>query len=97
MGTLFDYIKWRGDLDFTQAPMNEVDSMIFSLISYVDLKGIVSADHQGPSVPIRAAANAFFAQNPNPKKISMGVIVPKEIITLFQTIKNTRRFRFHIV
>ena len=93
MGTLYDYLKWRGDLTFTEAPLNEVDSLIFSLLSYLDLKGIVPETHQDSSVPIKAAANSFFAKNPDPKKISMGVIVPKQIVTLFRTVKNTRRFR----
>lgn len=93
MGTLFDYLKWRGDLTFRQAPFNEVDNLIFSLISYVDLDGIVSSDHAGPVVSVKAAANAFFARNPNPKKMSVGLIVPKEILKLFRTVKDTPRFR----
>ncbi len=93
MGTLFDYIKWRGDLTFTQAPVNDVDSLIFSLISYIDLGGIVPPEHNGAAVPIRAAANAFFARNPDPKKITMGLIVPKEIIKIFRALKDTKRFR----
>lgn len=93
MGTLFDYLKWRGDLTFREAPMNEVDSLIFSLLSYLDLKGIVPESHGESGVPIRSAANTFFAKNPDPKKISMGLIVPKEIITLFRAVKVTRRFR----
>ena len=93
MGTLFDYLNWRGDLSFSEAPLNEVDSLIFSLLSYVDLKGIVPEEHDGISVPIRAAANAFFAKHPDPKKISLGVIVPKEIIRLFKEAKDTKRFR----
>ena len=93
MGTLYDYLNWRGDLTFSEVPPNEVDSMIFSLLSYVDMKGIVPDTYSGPSVPIRAAANAFFARNPDPRKISMGIIVPKEIITLLRAVKDTRRFR----
>lgn len=93
MGTLYDYIKWRCDLTFLEAPLNEVDSLIFSLLSYLDLKGIVADTHQGATVPIRAAANAFFSKNPDPRKISMGVIVPNGIVRLFRTVKDTRRFR----
>ena len=93
MATLFDYIKWRGDLSFTEAPFNEVDSLIFSLISYVDFENIVSAEHGGTKVPIKAAANAYFTKNPNIKKISVGLIVPKDIVRLFRAIKDCRRFR----
>lgn len=93
MGTLFDYVKWRGDLSFLQAPFNEVDSLILSLISYVDFEGIVPAEHDGTPVLLRAAANAFFARNSNVKKLSIGLIVPKDIIKLLRAIKDTRRFR----
>ena len=93
MGTLNDYISWRGDLTFEQAPLNEVDSLIFSLISYLDLKGIVPGTHDGTTVPIRAAANAFFARNPDPKKISIGAIIPKDIIKIFRALKDCRRYR----
>ena len=93
MGTLFDYVKWRGDLSFREAPFNEVDSLIFSLLSYIDFQGIVGEDHGGIRVPIKAAANSYFARNPNMKKISVGLIVPKDIVKLFRTLKDTRRFR----
>lgn len=93
MGTLYDYISWRGDLSFREAPINEVDSLIFSLLSYIDFKDIVPEEHDGNPISIKMAATAFFAKNPDPRKVSMGVIVPKEIITVFQKIKNTRRFQ----
>ncbi|MBQ8439535.1 MAG: DUF2974 domain-containing protein [Clostridia bacterium] len=93
MGTLFDYVKWRGDLSFREAPFNEVDSLIFSLLSYIDFQGIVGEDHGGIRVPIKAAANSYFARNPNMKKISVGLIVPKDIVKLFRALKDTRRFR----
>lgn len=93
MGTVFDYIKWRGDLTFSEAPLNDVDSLIFSLLSYLDFRGIVPEEHGCQTVPIRAAANTFFARNPDYRKFSMGLIVPKEIGKLFRVLKDTRRFR----
>lgn len=93
MGTLFDYLDWRGDMTFSESPLNEVDSLIFSMLCYVDLKGIVPEQYGELGIPLRAAANAFFARNPDPKKISLGVIVPKNIIKLLHAAKDTRRFR----
>ncbi|MBE6601234.1 MAG: DUF2974 domain-containing protein [Ruminococcaceae bacterium] len=93
VGNLYDYLKWRGDLSFSEAPINDVDSLIFSLISYLDLKDIVPATVQENGIPLKTAANAFFAKHPNSKKVSLGVIVPKGIITLFRAVKDTRRFR----
>ena len=94
MGSLYDYLKWRGDLSFSQSEINEVDSLIFSLLSYVDFYGVVSPSHDNiDALPLRSASNRFFAQNPDEKKISMGVIVPKQIITLLRLVKETPRFR----
>ena len=41
MGTLFDYLDWRGDLRFSEAELNEIDGLILSLITYIDFDGIV--------------------------------------------------------
>lgn len=41
MANLFDYLTWRGDLTFAQAPLNEVDCLIFSRFSYLQLDNIV--------------------------------------------------------
>ncbi len=41
MGNLIDYIKWRGDLTFAVDPFNEVDNLVFSYLSYVNLDGAV--------------------------------------------------------
>lgn len=93
MGTLFDYVDWRGDLSFREAPLNEVDALIFSLISYIDFGGILSPEHDGATVPIKAAANAFFSKHPDLKSYSMGLILPKGILNLLRAIKDTKRFR----
>lgn len=93
MGTLYDYLTWRGDLSFAQDPLNEVDSLIFSLLSYIEFGGIVPAGHSSTPVSVRAAANSFFARNPDPRRISMGVMVPKEIIRLLRVARECRRFR----
>ena len=93
MGTLYDYLNWRGDMTFAESSLNEVDSLIFSLLSYVDLKEIVPEHFAEIGIPLRAAANAFFSRNPDTKKISLGVIVPKDIIKLLRAAKDTRRFR----
>ena len=93
MGTLFDYITWRGDLTFEADPLNEVDNLIFSLISYIDFGGIVSSRHATDPVSLQAAANSFFSRNPDRSKVSIGLIIPKEIIKLFDALRDSRRFR----
>ena len=41
MNDLFEYLKWRGDLTFTQDPPNAVDALIFSALSYLSFGGSV--------------------------------------------------------
>jgi hypothetical protein len=49
MPDLFDYLSWRGDLDFTQSPVNPVDFVIFSQLSYLPFEDIVPGpdDNEG--------------------------------------------------
>lgn len=39
---LFAYLRWRGDLPFTDFPLNEVDALVFSALSYIRFAGVVS-------------------------------------------------------
>ena len=56
MANLFDYLLWRGDLDFTQSPFNPVDNIILSQLSYLPLDGIVSGPGEN-GIGISAAVN----------------------------------------
>ena len=93
MGTVLDYVGWRGDLTFEQVPPNEVDNLIFSLLSYIEFKELVPSGHSDAPVSLQAVANAYFARYPNLRKASIGLIIPKEIVKLFKAVKETRRFR----
>ncbi len=92
MGTIYDYLNWRGDLSFREAPLNEVDAMIFSILSYLDFRGIVPEGHHG-GVPIKAAANTYFARHTDSEKQMIGILLPKDIVKLMRALKDTRRFR----
>lgn len=41
MADMLDYLKWRGDILFSQLPLNSVDALIFSTLAYVKYDGIV--------------------------------------------------------
>lgn len=56
MADIREYIKWRGDLTFEQAEINEVDGLILSNTSYVDFSGIVPEHKWGEKRPF------FFLQ-----------------------------------
>ena len=33
MADMLEYLAWRGDIEFTQMPVNPVDALIFSTLS----------------------------------------------------------------
>jgi len=57
MANLFDYLAWRGDLSFTQSPLNPVDFLIFSQMSYLPFDGIVPGPHIKEGVSMNLALN----------------------------------------
>ncbi|MCQ2435962.1 MAG: DUF2974 domain-containing protein [Clostridia bacterium] len=92
MTDVFDYLKWRGDLSFDEAPFCEIDALIFAEISYVDLGGIVDGPRRGTQpVTLRQAAEKFFVIH-DESTYSMGVIVPNGILMMFRQAAQTRRF-----
>lgn len=64
LANLYDYLLWRGDLSFSQAPLNEVDGLILSWLSYAEWDGIVPGD--GGDCSLADAAAAFLRLRPRP-------------------------------
>jgi hypothetical protein len=55
MANVFDYLDWRGDLNFYSDPFNVVDNIIFSIISYYPFDGIVSDVFKKDAIPLPEA------------------------------------------
>lgn len=47
---IVDYLLWRGDLDFDKDPFNEVDALVLSRFSYMDMKNILWNDNNGITI-----------------------------------------------
>lgn len=61
MANLLDYLKWRGDLRFSSAhPINDIDAMIFSRVSYLPFDKI-------PFHPNSSISSALKKMQPLPK------------------------------
>ncbi len=73
MDTLFDYLKWRGDLSFNKVEINEIDLGIFSILSYNDyLEELILEDNfisysLKELVKIMADKNLMFLDKDNPQ------------------------------
>lgn len=61
MANIFDYLAWRGDLTFTQDPVNPVDALIFSTLSYVGYAGELETN-PAAVVTLKAAAEELLSQ-----------------------------------
>ncbi len=59
MANLLDYLVWRGDLTFSERPLNEVDSLIFSELSYIEMSDIVPGPETGEFVPLSQLAQTY--------------------------------------
>lgn len=91
MGTLTDYLDWRGDLRFSDISLCEVDGLILSLISYMPFDGVVpSADEEG-SVTLLEAMRTYTKMNKG-KKLSLGRFIPPALISLTVHAAKTRRY-----
>lgn len=91
MANLMDYLDWRGDLTFSQAPFNEVDNLILSELSYADFQGLVPGVDEGAGVVLRDAAARFFAGGRD-KALRSSVLVPEQIPAMLEKMRASARF-----
>lgn len=63
MANMYDYLLWRGDLSFDASPLNEVDNLILSWLSYADWGDAVPPPGEG-SVSLAKAAERFYETHP---------------------------------
>ena len=90
MANMMDYIDWRGDIEFSQVPLNEVDNLILSAISYVDFENIVSPSFNKP-ILLNTAVKTYLCRHRG-EKAYLGAIVPPQIIALMAKASRSRRF-----
>lgn len=62
MANIHDYLRWRGDISMREHPFNDVDNIVLSAFSYLDLRGIVPGERQGGSVRLGDACQQLVAQ-----------------------------------
>jgi len=88
LANMFDYLKWRGDLSFTQDPPNAVDALIFSALIYIRYGGCVEQEPNSP-VLLRTAAEAFFCLPDHESRVRV-----KNDLDLLHEAAKTTRFGF---
>lgn len=85
MSDMLEYLKWRGDILFSELPLNPVDALIFSTLCYIRFEGIV------PEVPqrwitLKEAAEEFFAREEHENLVR----VPEDLELLHAAARSPR-------
>ena len=92
MSNILDYLDWRGDLAIDRrAPFCEVDNLILTQLSFIDLVGIADDDRLRRSVTLREAAARYLA-DPKAHADRLGVLIPNEVVGLLEKAAASRRF-----
>ena len=84
MANIFDYIIWRGDILFNEVPLNEIDSLILSRLSYLPFDNLIKNDEY---ITIEEAYRRFEINN------KQGLILQKEDLKLFEKLARCERFK----
>lgn len=88
---IFDYIAWRGDLSFSQDPLNEVDALIFAVLSYLDWDIEHARGTNIALAPIlQSVAEPMLAQNA--QVTSNGLIDREQVLKMLPILGRTTRF-----
>lgn len=87
--TLFEYIEKYGDKSFTEQEFNEIDNVILSLVSYIDLTDIVPKNKD--VITLEEAANKFFRKY-SERQLSSNIFSIRSAIRLFREIRNYKRY-----
>lgn len=86
MADMLDYLAWRGDIEFPQMPVNPVDALIFSTLSYIQFEDIVP-DNPMESISLEEAASQFLALPAPQNRVRV-----KKDLELLEAVAKSPRF-----
>jgi hypothetical protein len=92
MASVFDYLDWRGDLSFKADPFNVVDNIIFSILSYYQLDGIVGDGLKNNCVPLPQALKTLEAAMKKDISIERGFVFGGKQKRFLARIAETPRY-----
>jgi hypothetical protein len=99
MSTLKEYLHWRGDLSITQDPVNDIDALIFSLLSYLPFKDILPGVESNKDLPLKRVAERFLEKNHKAETKSINVDSTAsasfnlDLVNLLAQCANCERFK----
>ena len=91
MGTMIDYLNWRGDLSFEESPFNEVDGLLLSNLAYVEFQSIVASPWEEQVITLKEASERFW-ETESERKILQEFSLIKMAPFYMRRMAETRRF-----
>lgn len=92
MASLSDYLLWRGDITFEEVPLNVVDALLLSQISYLNLKGIIGDDEERQECTIAQASKRYWALHTQEELETYVAFALRTTGILLREMAQTRRF-----
>jgi hypothetical protein len=93
MANIFDYLSWRGDIDFAHSPFNPVDNIIFSQLSYLPLDSIVPGPEEKNGITIARAADIFAERLRDDASPLRQAIMLKDDPAFLSALGSSNRFK----
>lgn len=92
MANFNDFVMWRGDLSFIQAPFCEVDGAILSVVSYFDYDIVISEEELPFPLPYKNVISDYLSVDDS-GELRLGLIFPTErYIKLLKLLKKSPRY-----
>ncbi len=91
MANINDYIIWRGDLSFNNAPFNDIDNLIFTEFCYLNFDKIVPQNYSDGFTLLSDAVIEYFSKNEDTQR-SLGYIIPDDIKAMAKMMAKSPRF-----
>ena len=87
MSDLFDYLTWRGDLSFGSVSLCPVDALIFSMLPYVRMEGIIPTSPHAEPIRLGDAVKAYLEKTAEPVSA-----IGENHLRLLRTLQSAPRF-----
>lgn len=91
MSNIIDYMKWRGDVPLSACGFNEVDNIILSSATFVDLDGIVCSELGDEGVSFEGVMRAF--ESVAEERGYLGVLQPSRLLDVSREAAACPRYR----
>ena len=88
---IYNYLEYYGEFSFKDKPFNEIDNVIFSLLSYINFNYIVSTNKKN-KITLEEVANRYFSHH-NKKTDKYNILAVRDAVKLLDKIQKVPRFK----